>query len=284
MKTDKQIYLLLAAHPDMFRLLTGGIKLPGPYRGRSVVFKELERRADHVFEPESGEGPVYVIEIQAQPHGAVYDRLVLELVLYRKAHPGRTVYGLVMFLDAGCDEPDSPWVGSLGTGPLLRPVYLDAVLAQARVREPEHPLLAVFLPLLADEQELAERAPAAWRRLEGLTEPGSKVLLDVFLSWLMERYKGQTFEEIMRMLQVLTPLEETRAYQQLVGIGIEKGKKEGKKEGQKEGRQEEARTILRKLLARRFGKLPTWANARLKRADTAQLEAWAEAIRRRHDE
>ena len=274
MKTDKQIYLLLAAHPDAFRLLTGGIELPGPYRGRSVVFKELERRADHVFEPESGKGPAYLIEIQAQPGGNVYDRLVLELVLYRKAHPGQTVYGLVIFLDASCDEPDSPWVGSLGTGPLLRPVYLDAVLAQVREREPDHPLLAVFLPLLADERELAERAPAAWRRLEGLTEPGSKVLLDVFLSWLMERHKGRNFEEIMGMLQVLTPLEETRAYQQLVGIGIEKGKKEG----QKEGRQEEARAILRKQLARRFGKLPTWANARLKRADTAQLEAWAEAI------
>lgn len=80
------------------------------------------------------------------------------------------------------------------------------------------------------------------------------------------------------MLQVLTPLEETRAYQQLVGIGIEKGKKEGQKEGQKEGRQEEAQIILRKQLGRRFGKLPAWANARLKRADTAQLETWAEAI------
>jgi predicted transposase YdaD len=100
------------------------------------------------------------------------------------------------------------------------------------------------------------------------------VLLDVFLSWLMERHKGQTFEEIMRMLQVLTPLEETRAYQQLVGIGIEKGKKEGRKEG----RQEEARAILRKLLARRFGKLPAWVTARLKQAETARLEAWAEAI------
>ena len=174
MKTDKQIHLLLAAHPDAFRLLTGGIALAGPYRGRSVVFKELERRADHVFEPENGEEPVYVIEIQAQPHGAVYDRLVLELVLYRKAHPERTVYGLVIFLDAGCDEPDSPWVGSLGTGPLLRPVYLDAVLAAAREREPDHPLLAAFLPLVANERELAEQAPTAWRRLESLTEPASR--------------------------------------------------------------------------------------------------------------
>lgn len=115
MKTDKQIYLLLGTGTDAFRLLTGGIELPGSYRGRSVVLKELERWADHVFEPESGEGPAYIIEIQAQRGGDVYDRLVLELVLYRKAHPGRTVYGLVIFLDADCDEPDSPWTGSLGT-------------------------------------------------------------------------------------------------------------------------------------------------------------------------
>ena len=64
------------------------------------------------------------------------------------------------------------------------------------------------------------------------------------------------------MLQVLTPLEETVAYQQLVGIG----------------KQKEARVILRKLLSRRFGTLPPWAVARLEEAETAKLEAWAEAI------
>ena len=59
-------------------------------------------------------------------------------------------------------------------------------------------------------------------------------MLDVFLSWLMERHRDQSFEEIMRMLQVLAPLEETVAYRQLVGIG----------------NREEARTILRKQLGR----------------------------------
>ena len=132
----------------------------------------------------------------------------------------------------------------------------------SREREPDHPLLAVFLPLVANERELAEQAPAAWRWLENLTEPGSKVLLDVFLSWLMERHKGRNFEEIMGMLQVLTPLEETVAYQQLVGIG----------------KQKEARAILRKQLGRRFGILPPWAVARLEAAETAQLETWAEEI------
>ena len=57
MKTDKQIHALLASSPAAFRFLTDGIELPGPYQGRSVAFKELERRADHVFEPAGGDGP-----------------------------------------------------------------------------------------------------------------------------------------------------------------------------------------------------------------------------------
>ena len=64
------------------------------------------------------------------------------------------------------------------------------------------------------------------------------------------------------MLQVLTPLEETRAYQQLVGIGRKAGDL----------------TILSKQLRRRFGELPDWAVARLQGADAEQLEAWAERI------
>ncbi len=68
------------------------------------------------------------------------------------------------------------------------------------------------------------------------------------------------------MLQVLTPLEETRAYQQLVGIGMEKG------------RQKEALTILTRQLRRRFGDLSEWALERLNQADPEQLEDWAERI------
>ncbi|MDQ5909311.1 MAG: hypothetical protein QG599_1406 [Pseudomonadota bacterium] len=76
------------------------------------------------------------------------------------------------------------------------------------------------------------------------------------------------------MLQVLTPLEETRAYQQLVGIVIEKGKKEGREEGEKLGRQK----LLAKLIRRRFGALPRWASTRLRQADIQQLEAWADSL------
>lgn len=192
MKTDKQIHALLASSPEAFRFLTDGIELPGPYQGRSVAFKELERRADHVFEPVGGDGSTYIIEVQAQHSGDVYDRLVLERLLYRRTHPERTVYGQVLFLDASGDEPDWPWADWLGRGPLRMPVYLDTVLAEARQHQPDHPLLAVFLPLVANAEELAQQAPMAWRRLETRHEPSQELPQLINLSRLMTKIHVKT--------------------------------------------------------------------------------------------
>jgi len=283
MKTDKHIHTLLTSSPEAFRFLTGGLTLIGSYQDRSIVFKELERRADHVFEPDNGVGPVYILEIQTQRSGDVYDRLVLELVLYRKLHPNCTVHGLVLFIERSGDEPESPWQAHLGISSLLlKPVYLDEIIERARSEQPDHPLLAAFLPLVANNKELAQQAPAAWQQLAARTEPDATALIDVFMSWLMERYKHQSYEEVIKMLHISTPLEETRAYQQLVGIGMEKGRiegrTEGRQEGRYEGRQAEARAILTKLIQRRFGELPDWALTQLKRAEPEQLEAWAEQI------
>jgi hypothetical protein len=227
-----------------------------------VVFKELERRANLVFEPDDSNKPTYIIEVQAQYSGTVYDRLVMELLLYRQAHPERTVYGQVIFLNTGSGEPNWPWADWVGRGPLRKPVFLRNVLRKARKEHPDHPLLAVFLPWLASDRQLAQQAPTAWRRLEALTEPGAAVLLDVFMSWMLERYKGRTYEEILKMLNVFTSLEETRAYQELVNVG----------------RQKEALALLTKQIHRRFGAVPRWASDRLSQADLAQLEHWAEAI------
>ena len=80
------------------------------------------------------------------------------------------------------------------------------------------------------------------------------------------------------MLQVLTPLEETRAYQQLVGIGMEKGIQKGWAEGMEEGEKNGRVKLLTKLIRRRFGELPDWATARLQSAEPEQLEYWAEQI------
>jgi hypothetical protein len=66
MKTDHPIYQFLATGPEAFLVLTGGMTLSGPYRFSSATFKGIERRIDALFEPQGHDGPVYLIEFQAQ--------------------------------------------------------------------------------------------------------------------------------------------------------------------------------------------------------------------------
>jgi predicted transposase YdaD len=62
------------------------------------------------------------------------------------------------------------------------------------------------------------------------------------------------------MLNVLTPLEETRAYQEIFAEGEAKGKVEGeargKAKGKIEGKIEGKIDDLKRLLTRRFGPVP----------------------------
>jgi len=64
--------------------------------------------------------------------------------------------------------------------------------------------------------------------------------------------------------------------------GIQKGKQEGiqegKQEGIQEGKQEGIRSMINRLLSKRFGKVPGWVDAVLDSADIEKLELWAEKI------
>jgi predicted transposase YdaD len=93
--------------------------------------------------------------------------------------------------------------------------------------------------------------------------------LDVFQSWLMARFKALSLEEILKMLGELTPLEETRAYKELVA--------KGEARGEAKGRQREERLILR-LLQRRIGPVPDAQQARIAALPIEQLEALGEAL------
>ena len=64
------------------------------------------------------------------------------------------------------------------------------------------------------------------------------------------------------MLNLLTPIEETRGYQSI--------KDEGKAEAKAED--------LTRLATRRFGPLPPWAGARIAAAPIEQLDGWLDDI------
>ena len=68
------------------------------------------------------------------------------------------------------------------------------------------------------------------------------------------------------MLNLITPIEETRAYQPTFAEGEDKGKAEGKA------------STLKHQLARRFGSVPARAEPRIDAASIAQLDAWLDDI------
>ncbi|HNC84036.1 MAG TPA: DUF4351 domain-containing protein [Nitrospira sp.] len=59
----------------------------------------------------------------------------------------------------------------------------------------------------------------------------------------------------------------------------QQGLREGLQQGHEQGYRQGESKILRRQLQRRLGvELPTWADEKLKTADTDQLEAWADAL------
>lgn len=152
-------------------------------------------------------------------------------------------------------------------------VCLEQFLPEWLEREPDNPFLAALAPLIITrDAALTERAPALWRAIQHAPlEPQARTALSQILEfWLFERFRSLTAEEIATMLNIFTPLEETRAYQSIFVKGEAKGKAEGKAEGKADS--------LKRLLTRRFGPLPAGASARIDSADIPQLDAWLDAV------
>ena len=79
----------------------------------------------------------------------------------------------------------------------LRVAYLLPILEALERRDPEHPLLAVFLPYrVADRQRLRREGPEALARIEAAPLPPRvrECLSDVFFSWLTLRFSDQPFQ------------------------------------------------------------------------------------------
>lgn len=283
MKTDHPIYLFLSTGPEAFRVLSGGHRLQGEYRFCSLTIKGLERRLDGIFEPEGHAGPVYVVEFQGQGAATAWYNLLTKIGLYGEQYPERDVAGIAVFLR----ERDTPrYPSRIGAATsLAMGVALDRVLPEWLAREPENPFVAVFAPLVIDDDSaLRAQAPALWRTVQTAPVPDAtrQVLSQVLEFWFFERFRELTAKEIWTMLNLLTPIEETRAYQSIFAEGEAKGeakgKAEGKAEGEAKGKAEGKASALKRQLTHRFGAMPLWAQRRIEAAPSAQLDVWLDGI------
>jgi flagellar biosynthesis/type III secretory pathway protein FliH len=66
--------------------------------------------------------------------------------------------------------------------------------------------------------------------------------------------------------------------QQGIQQGVQQGIQQGVQQGIQQGVQQGRYVLLERILTRRFGTLPDWAQQRLKAAPSEQLDRWAERV------
>lgn len=160
--------------------------------------------------------------------------------------------------------------------PSLRYLLLDEIrLGQAELGPLRN--LAAALFRLEQSRELTDVRRILDTLAEWLKAPEQTGLRRAFTVWfnrvfLPARLPGQAFPETQDLQEVRTMLEEqakewTRDW-----------KEQGLQQGLLQGRQEGELNLLKRLLQRRFGVLPTWVEEKLTQADLPTLELWADRI------
>ena len=237
MKTEKEIYKLFTAYLK-YLFKCAGIRMKTSYSMASVTLKELERRSDGILTPKDPDLPTYVMEFQAQMDTDIYHRVAVEMASYALMHKGCDIRGIVVFLHKGLDPETYPWHYLTNSKKkLLQIVYLDEYINNLEQKQPDHPFVIVFKPLLEKDLNVLKLNSSKWyKKIKQSRLPeGAKLnFLDVFVRWLSVRFPELSGEEIIQMIENLPRFEETKAYE-LFSIYEKRGEKRGQKRGEKRG-------------------------------------------------
>ena len=135
--------------------------------------------------------------------------------------------------------------------------FFSEITLYLRLHKPAHPWLALVI------------YPA--RSTEKAASIAFSPFMDFIETILVYKLPRLSREEIKTMLALNEiELKQTRFYQEVV--------EEGRQEGMQKGRQEGEQILLQRMLTRRFGEIPDWAQKRLLQASPEQLEQWADRL------
>jgi hypothetical protein len=200
-------------------------------------------------------------------NASAWYNLLTKVGLIGEQRPSADIRGILIFLHEK-DDPGPP-PGIANAESLFTAVYLNRFLPALLAQEPDNPFVIVLAPLVVErDEELQAQVPHIWQTIQSapVPEPIRERLSEVLQFWLFERFRSLSAEEMTSMITHLTPLEETRAYQDIFAKGAAEGMTKGKAD------------TLQRQLHRRFGALPDWAEQRIAVASIEQLDAWLDGI------
>ena len=262
MQTDSLFYALFQSAPGLFFELLGEPSTASVgYRFASVELKQTAFRIDGVFLPPEAdlEAPVYFLEVQFRRDPLLYRRLLSEVLLYLRQHPGVRRWQAVVLYPAACFEvPDSALTAFLETA-CVTVIYLDQLEAIAALP----PGLGILRLLVEPSATVPEAARGLIERVQASARPAAEMaqLIELIETIVVYTFPRRTREEIAAMLG-LTELRETRVYQ----------------EGREEGREEGTRSLISRQLRRKLGDLPEGLQEQVSQLSLETLEMLGEAL------
>jgi predicted transposase YdaD len=227
MKTDALFYELFRFDPDcLFELI--GLEAGGGYVFESITTKTTEKRMDGYFRSKTGQGENLFAEFQAYPDDRIYWRFFREIsTWYEQNDEDRPFTAVVLFTDKSLD-PGNCQLSCVGPSRLIV-CYLPDLLEELGTKASP---LTVLKPLVWEKKEKLPEAVRQWDaeiHSLGLPEAKTKILTELLEYSILQRFSELTLEEVKKMIQ-LTPLDKTVAGQELIQMGMLKGRKEGRKE------------------------------------------------------
>ena len=196
----------------------------------------------------------------------------------------RPVQGLIFFGYNNLDPQTAPW------NRVVQAFVLRDVVEAFERDHPEHPLVAVFKPLLVENEVVLESEAVGYYRTIKYSElPAAckSSLLEVFVSWLEQRLSHKSKKEIeIMLLGELPELEETQSGKDLIRIGEERGIRVGEQRGIRVGEERgirvgEQRGLQKAILVSlraRYGTVPAALQEKIRMLTVDEAERVIEGL------
>jgi predicted transposase YdaD len=233
MKTDSLFYQLFRLHPaSLFEL--AGLEADGEYVFESITVKSTEKRMDGFFRRADGGGQNVFLEVQGYPDNVIYWRQLREISTnYEQSGSTQPFTAIILFIDEKYDPNNCPIPDFVPPNRLIR-LYLPECLKT--IGDKAGPLTVLKPLILRDKEKLLQAVPQWKTEIDSMKLPESmnSVMTELLENAILSRFPKMTRKEIEKMIQ-LTPLDKTVAGQELIQIGIEKGRMEGILQGIEKG-------------------------------------------------
>ena len=265
MKTDSLFYRIFQTAPAIFFELIGEPVREG-YQFQSVELKQTAFRIDGVFlpPPSAPNSTVYFVEVQFQKDPLLYHRLFAEVFLFLAQNPTTVDWEAVVIYPNSSLEPEETHLyRTLLNSSQVRRLYLDQVSGSS--------VELGLVELILEPQETAvNKAKQLLSQAQQATQLPVAVIMELIETTMVYKFPQLTRQEIIQMLELATDFKQTRVYQEAL--------EEGMRQGLEDGRQEGERSLVLRLLTRKFNQIDPQVRSQVELLSLEQLEGLAEAL------